>query len=236
MTTVIIPLYEGVTQLDFTGPHQMLSLAPGTRVVAASLGGKKIRANGLTFEDLEDLSGIDQCDVLLVPGGRGCLDAIENERFLAKIRQLAATASFPTSVCTGSLILAAAGILNGRRSACHWAWRHMLTAFGAIPDPGRIVRDGNILTGGGVTAGIDFSLALIAEIMGSDVAQTIQLQIEYAPQPPFDSGSPEVAPASIFKALKEHMEPQFALYEKRIEVAASRLRGQEQIGPAIVKI
>jgi hypothetical protein len=102
-----------------------------------------------------------------------------------------------TSVCTGSLILGAAGLLEGRRAACHWAWRDFLPLFGAIPDSGRVVRDGNILTGGGVTAGIDFALTLAAELAGKTIAQSIQLGLEYAPAPPFDAGRPDIAPAEI---------------------------------------
>jgi hypothetical protein len=126
-------------------------------------------------------------DVLCIPGGLGCIPAIENERFLSAIRRIADKARYVTSVCTGSLILGAAGLLHGRRAACHWAWRDMLTAFGATPDDGRVVRDGNIITGGGVTAGVDFALLLIAELWGTDAAQSVQLLLEYAPAPPFDA-------------------------------------------------
>ena len=117
--------------------------------------------------------------------------------FLAAIRRLAAGARYLTSVCTGSLILAAAGLLEGRRATCHWAWRDMLPLFGAIADPARVVRDGNLITGGGVTAGIDFALTLIAELAGDEVAQSVQLSLEYAPAPPFDAGRPDMAPAEI---------------------------------------
>src|ERR1700730_9957106 len=160
--TVVVPVYNGVTQLDFTGPHQFLSRTPDLHVRVASLDGQPVTADRLTFSNLEDLSAIKSCDVLLVPGGGGCLAAIENDVFLKEIARLGATARYLTSVCTGSLILGAAGFLTGRRAACHWAWRELLPVFGAIVDEDRIVRDGNILSGGGVTAGIDFVLALIA--------------------------------------------------------------------------
>ena len=199
--SVVVPVYDGVTQLDFTGPHQFLSRTPDVQVRAASLEGRPVTADRLTFSNLEDLGAIASCDVLLVPGGGGCLNAIENDRFLEEIARLGATARYLTSVCTGSLILGAAGFLRGRRAACHWAWRELLPLFGAIVDEGRVVRDGNILSGGGVTAGIDFVLALIAELRGPRVAEMVQLGLEYAPQPPFDSGRPDTAPAEVVEAV-----------------------------------
>ena len=198
--SVVVPVYDGVTQLDFTGPHQFLSRTPDVQVRVASLDGRPVTAD-LTFSNLEDLGAIAACDVLLVPGGGGCLNAIENDRFLAEIVRLGATARYLTSVCTGSLILGAAGFLHGRRAACHWAWRDLLPLFGAIVDEGRVVRDGNILSGGGITAGIDFVLALIAELRGPRVAEMVQLRLEYAPQPPFNSGRPDTAPAEVLQAV-----------------------------------
>lgn len=168
MTTILIPLYEGVTHLDFTGPHELLTSVPGTEVIVASMGGLPIDSHGLTFSNLADLNTVEHCDVLCVPGGLGCVEAIENDAFLCAIRRLAGTADYVTSVCTGSLILGAGGLLEGRRATTHWAWRDMLADFGAIPEDGRVVRDGNIITGGGVTAGIDFALTIIAELRGAD--------------------------------------------------------------------
>ena len=199
--SVVIPVYDGVTQLDFTGPHQFLSRTPDLHVRVASLGGEAVTADRLTFSNLEDLTVIKSCDVLLVPGGGGCINAIENDRFIKEIARLGATARYLTSVCTGSLILGAAGLITGRRAACHWAWREFLPVFGAVVDEGRIVRDGNILSGGGVTAGIDFVLALIAELRGSRAAEMVQLGLEYAPQPPFNSGRPDTAPAEVLEAV-----------------------------------
>ena len=124
--SVVVPVYDGVTQLDFTGPHQFLSRTPDVQVRVASLDGRPVTADRLTFSNLEDLGAIAACDVLLVPGGGGCLNAIENDRFLEEIARLGATARYLTSVCTGSLILGAAGFLRGRRAACHWAWRELL--------------------------------------------------------------------------------------------------------------
>jgi len=141
---------------------------------------------------------------------------------LAEIRRLAAGARYVTSVCTGSLVLGAAGLLRGKRAACHWGWRELLTLFGATPDGGRVVRDGNIVTGGGVTAGIDFALTLVAEMAGAETAQMIQLGIEYAPAPPFNAGSPDVAPPGI---LAEMQRRNAAASHRRasVEAAAARL-------------
>ncbi len=198
---IVFALYPGVTHLDFTGPHQVLCHLPGARTVAASAKGGEITADGLTFAGLTPLAEIVACDILCVPGGFGCVEAMEDPIYMAEIRRLAAGARYVTSVCTGSLILGAAGLLQGRRAACHWAWRDLLAAFGAIPDAGRVVRDGPVITGGGVTAGIDFALALAAEIAGPTIAQAIQLNLEYAPAPPFASGRPETAPPEVLKLV-----------------------------------
>src|SRR5579872_2617842 len=158
--TIVFALYPGVTQLDFTGPHQVFSRLPGARVVTASKDGGEIETDGLRFSGLERLADVAGCDVLCLPGGPGATAAALDRAFLGEVRRLAAGARYVTSVCTGSLVLGAAGLLKGRRAACHWAWRDLLVPFGAIPDPGRVVRDGNIVTCAGVTAGIDFALTL----------------------------------------------------------------------------
>ncbi len=198
---IVVPLYDGVTHLDFTGPHQFFARAPDVETIVASVGAKPVRGDGLVFAELADLEAIERCEVLCVPGGGGCTAAMADPAFLAATRRLALGARYITSVCTGSLILGAAGLLKGKRAACHWAWRDMLKEFGAIPDPARIVRDGNIITGGGVTAGIDFALVLIAELFGSETAQAVQLILEYAPAPPFASGRPETAPQAVLEAV-----------------------------------
>ena len=201
MTQIVFALYPGVTQLDFTGPHQFFCRLPGAKVRVACESGEPIVTDGLTFAGLERLADIEACDVLCVPGGFGTTDAMQNAAFMAQIKRLAAGAKYVTSVCTGSLILAAAGLLVGKRAACHWAWRDQLSLFGAIPDPARVVRDGNIFTGGGVTAGIDFALTLAAELAGDEIAQGIQLGLEYAPAPPFQSGRPETAPPQVLERI-----------------------------------
>ena len=225
--TIVFTLYPGVTHLDFTGPHQVLCRLPGARTVAASVEGGSIEADGLTFAGLERLADVPSCDILCVPGGLGCTDAMVDPLFMAQIRRLAAGARYVTSVCTGSLILGAAGLLKGRRAACHWAWRDLLTEFGAIPDPARVVRDGNVFTGGGVTAGIDFALTLVAEIAGPEFAQGVQLGMEYAPAPPFNAGRPENAPPQIVAQVKARMDA--ALGERS---AAVRRAAESLVTPA----
>ena len=222
---IVFALFPGVMQLDFTGPHEVFASLPGAEVIGASAEGGTIESsNGLTFTGLRRLADIPECDVVCVPGGRGATDnAIADPVFLAELRRLAATARYVTSVCTGSLVLGAAGLLRGRRAASHWAWRDLLDAFGATPDPARIVRDGNVITGGGVTAGIDFALAVVAELAGPETAQAIQLQIEYAPAPPFDAGSPETAPAAVLARVGERNAAMAARRREQVAAAAARL-------------
>ncbi|OYU16261.1 MAG: thiamine biosynthesis protein ThiJ [Alphaproteobacteria bacterium PA4] len=206
--TIVFPLYPQLTQLDFTGPFQFLSRLPGARTIVASAQGGEIEAEGgMVFGRTTRLADIASCDILCVPGGFTATEAALDPDFLPHIRRLGLSARYITSVCTGSLILGAAGLLVGKRAACHWHWRHLLSEFGAIPDPGRVVRDGNIFTGGGVTAGIDFALTLVAEIAGDDYAQTLQLGLEYAPAPPFSAGRPETAPPAILAAYEARMAP-----------------------------
>ena len=198
---IVIPLYPDVTHLDFTGPHQVLGRAPNVEIIVASLGGVDMLADGLTFTGLADLAQIERCDMICVPGGLGTAEAMLDETFVREVRRLGAGARYITSVCTGSLILAAAGFLSGKRAACHWASRDLLSQFGAIPDDRRVVRDGNIITGGGVTAGIDFAFVVLAELAGEDYAKAVQLSLEYAPSPPFNSGRPELASPEILEMV-----------------------------------
>jgi transcriptional regulator GlxA family with amidase domain len=222
---IVFALFPGVTQLDFTGPHEVFSNLPGASVILASAEGGTIEATGgMTFGGLRRLAEIPECDVVCVPGGRGSTDnAIRDDVFLGELRRLAAAARFVTSVCTGSLVLGAAGLLRGKRAATHWAWRDLLAPFGAIADSARVVRDGNVITGGGVTAGIDFALSVVAELAGPETAQEIQLQIEYAPAPPFDAGSPETAPFAIAAHARERIATFAPQRRAAVEAAAARL-------------
>jgi cyclohexyl-isocyanide hydratase len=203
MVHIVFPLYPGITQLDFTGPYEVFCRLPGVRVSVASLDGGALRTeHGLTFSGMERLADVRDCTLLCVPGGVD-QSAAMTETFFVELRRLASQATYITSVCNGSLLLGAAGLLRGKRSACHWSVRPLLAQYGALADLGRVVRDGNIITGGGVTAGIDFALTVAAEIAGPTVAQTIQLLLEYAPAPPFNAGRPETAPAEVLRAFGE---------------------------------
>jgi len=218
-------LFPGLTQLDFTGPHTVFHRIPGAEMIVASAAGGPITSDGgLVFAGTTRLADIPRCDLLFVPGGVAATEAALDEAYLAELRRLAATATYVTSVCTGSLILGAAGLLQGKRAACHWAWRHMLPLFGAIPDPARVVRDGDTITGGGVTAGIDFALVVAAEIAGDTVAQAIQLGIEYAPAPPFDAGRPETAPPEVLAIIERRNAAILPVRLAQAEEAAARLR------------
>jgi putative intracellular protease/amidase len=225
MLTIVIALYPGVTHLDFTGPHQVLVRTPDSQVLTASLGGRDIEAEGLTFARLAALEAIPRCDVLLVPGGLGTIEAMADAAFVGEIRRLAAGARYVTSVCTGSLILAAAGLVRGKRTACHWAWRELLEPFGAVVSTARVERDGNLVTGGGVTAGLDFAFVLLAELAGETYAQAVQLALEYAPDPPFQAGRPELAPADVRAAVEARMG---SLVGDRLAVAEAAARRLEQ--------
>jgi cyclohexyl-isocyanide hydratase len=226
---IVFALFPGVTQLDFTGPHEVFSSLPGASVILASTEGGAIEATGgMTFAGLRRLDEIPECDVVCVPGGRGATDnAIRDDAFLRELRRLAATARFVTSVCTGSLVLGAAGLLRGKRAATHWGWRDLLAPFGAIADPARVVRDGNIITGGGVTAGIDFALSVVAELAGPETAQAIQLRIEYAPAPPFNAGLPETAPPEILARVRGALVGMAAQRRGAVEAAAARLAASQ---------
>ena len=218
-------LFPGLTQLDFTGPHTVLHRIPGAQMIVASAAGGPVESDGgLVFAGTTRLADIERCDLLFVPGGIAATEAALDVAYIAELKRLAATAKYVTSVCTGSLVLGAAGLLRGKRAACHWAWRHMLPLFGAIPDPGRVVRDGNVITGGGVTAGIDFALVIAAEIAGDTVAQAIQLAIEYAPTPPFDAGRPETAPPEVLAIIEQRNAAILPLRLAQAREAASRLR------------
>jgi transcriptional regulator GlxA family with amidase domain len=202
--SIVFPIFAGATQLDFTGPYQVLVRTPGTQIAVASLGGKPIEATGLTFSNLSALEKIEEGTVLCVPGG-GVGDALQNADLVGHIRRLGLRAKYVTSVCTGSLVLGAAGLIKGKRAACHWAYRDLLEHFGAIPDAARVVRDGNVISGGGVTAGIDFAFTLAAELTDITTAQAVQLGLEYAPAPPFEAGRPDIAPPDVLRRVQERV-------------------------------
>jgi cyclohexyl-isocyanide hydratase len=222
--TLVFPLYAGLTHLDFTGPHQFLCRIPGARVVLASEAGGEIEGeHGMVFARTSRLADVERCDLICVPGGFTATSIALNEAYLSQVRRLAAGARYVTSVCNGSLILGAAGLLVGKRAACHWQWRHLLSDFGAIPDARRVVRDGNVITGGGVTAGIDFALTVVAEIAGEEFAQALQLGLEYAPAPPFNSGDPATAAPHLVAALNARLAAKLELGSAQVREAAYKL-------------
>jgi transcriptional regulator GlxA family with amidase domain len=222
--TVVFAIYPKVTQLDFTGPFEVFWRLPNAEcVLASSTGGDLTADGGITFTKVRRLADIERCSLLCVPGGFGTIEALDDQEFLSQLRRLAGMARFVTSVCTGSLLLGAAGLLRGKRAASHWAWRETLSAFGATPDSGRVVRDGNVITGGGVTAGIDFALEVMNEVAGPEYSQVTQLSMEYAPQPPFNSGRPELAPAGVLAKTQERYERVREAREAAVARAAARL-------------
>ncbi len=190
-------LFPNVTQLDLTGPAQVLSRLGNATVDLVAKTREPVSTDaGFALLPTATFTDAAQPDILCVPGGFGTQDAMEDEATMAWVRHAAVAATWVTSVCTGSLLLGAAGLLRGYRATSHWASHHHLAAFGAIPVHERVVFDRNRVTGGGVTAGIDFGLALTAAIRGEDHARLVQLSLEYDPAPPFDSGSPERADAA----------------------------------------
>ena len=221
---IVEAIYPGMTQLDFTAPHTVFSRIPNAETLVASEPGGEIESEGgLVFARTRRLADIDRCDLIFFPGGLAATAVINDAAFMAEARRLAAGARYLTSVCTGSLILAATGLIAGRRAACHWAWRDLLKLFGVVPDPSRVARDGDVITGGGVTAGLDFALTVAAELAGADFAQALQLNLEYAPAPPFDAGRPETAPAAILAMVRKRMETILPQRTAEAEAAAARL-------------
>lgn len=192
-------LFPGLTQLDLTGPAQFLSRLPGARVDLVWESREPVPSDaGFSILPTASFGDVPTADILCVPGGIGVAEVIDNPAALDWVRQVGEDAQWVTSVCTGSLILGAAGLLRGYKATTHWAWHDLLSLFGAEPVHARHVIDRNRATGGGVTAGIDFALALIREIAGEEHARMVQLSLEYDPAPPLDAGSPAKAgPAAV---------------------------------------
>lgn len=217
-------LFPGLTQLDMTGPAQFLSRMPGAKMdlVWKSLDPVMTDA-GFAIVPTATFADLPTVDILCIPGGIGVADVMNDDEAMAWIRAVGTEAQWVTSVCTGSLILGAAGLLKGYKATSHWAWHHHLALFGAEPVKARTVFDRNRVTGGGVTAGIDFALALIAAVSGEGVAKTLQLGLEYDPAPPFDTGSPEKAGDAIVSAYATAVSASFPAREEEIKAAALRL-------------
>ena len=190
-------IFPDLTQLDFTGPLQVLSRLPQSAIHIVAKSGVPVPSDcGLGFVPTRTFANCPPLDLLCVPGGSyGVVQAIGDRETIEFVRRQAGAAKYVTSVCTGAFILGVAGLLRGRRATTHWAFIDLLPLVGATHAKARVVKDGNVITAGGVTSGIDFGLTVAAEIAGETTARTIQLGIEYDPAPPFDSGHPDRAPA-----------------------------------------
>ncbi|MCQ2993467.1 DJ-1/PfpI family protein [Pseudomonas syringae] len=217
-------VFPKVQQLDLTGPYDVFASTPG---VTVHLIWKDLEAlhssTGLQLQPTQTFADCPPLDVLCIPGGQGIDPLLEDEQTLAFIREQARTVKYLTSVCTGALVLGAAGLLKGKRATTHWASHELLESFGAIAVHERVVRDGNLMTGGGVTAGIDFALTLVGELFGEVQAQTVQLQLEYAPAAPFNAGHPSTAPAEVLALARERLRQSIA--QRRAIVARVAAQG-----------
>jgi cyclohexyl-isocyanide hydratase len=221
-----IVLFPRVTQLDFTGPLQVFSSVPDAQVHLIWKRIEPVTSDSvMTITPTISFTDCPQLDVICVPGGFGTDDAINDEEILAFLRKQAEGAKYITSVCTGSLVLGAAGLLKGYRAATHWTAMEYLSAFGAIPTKTRVCVDRNRVTGGGVTAGIDFALTLVSLLRDRQTAEAIQLRLEYNPAPPFNAGSPDTAPPEILALMNERIAPAQARRVEKIGRAAARLTG-----------
>ncbi|ALJ14355.1 DJ-1/PfpI family protein [Sphingopyxis macrogoltabida] len=200
---IVFLLFPGITQLDFTAPAQALSRMPGATLAGAAATIAPIATDsGFSILPTHDFASCPQADILCVPGGHGVAEALGDAATIDFIARQAAGARSTTSVCTGAFLLGRAGLLAGKRATTHWGYTHLLPLVGAEPVAGRVVEDGNIVTSGGVTSGLDFALTLIARLQGDTVAQAIQLAIEYDPAPPFTGGHPDRTPAAVTAGLK----------------------------------
>ncbi|EPE98999.1 DJ-1/PfpI family protein [Rhizobium grahamii] len=227
-------IFPGITQLDFTGPFEVLSRlgtppslsVPSkfpdvkTHVVAKTL--QPVSSDrGLAFLPTDTFETCPALDLLCVPGGSGLMEALADSELVDFVGRQGRQATYVTSVCIGAFLLGAAGLLKGRRATTHWAYVDLLPLVGAIHEEGRIVRDGNVVTSGGVTAGIDFAFSVVAEVAGPEVAQAIQLGIEYDPSPPFDAGHPDKASAAATSLMVQRNESSHTAIRKALEKRAA---------------
>src|SRR5437762_4266128 len=213
-------LFPNQTQLDFTGPLQVLHRLPdSTTHIVAKTRDPVPSDCGLSLVPTTTFAECGQLDLLCVPGGFGVSGAIADAATIDFVRRQGGRAKYVTSVCTGAFVLGVAGLLQGRRATTHWAYTGLLPMVGATYEKARVVRDGNVFTGGGVTAGIDFALTVAAELAGDEVAQRIQLSIEYDPAPPFASGHPEHAPAAVREQMTERFGTRLATFRGELQRA-----------------
>ena len=206
---IAILVFEKLTALDAIGPYEVLSRIPGVELsfVAKQAGPLRTDTGRLGIEADVAIADLTEPDVVVIPGGEGNRPLLHDEEVLDWVRAVHESSRWTTSVCTGSLVLGAAGVLEGVRATSHWAYLEALEAYGATPVAERVVRDGKVMTAAGVSAGIDMALTLAAELTHEDVARTIQLGIEYDPQPPFDSGSPGKAKPELVELIRSLEKP-----------------------------
>jgi cyclohexyl-isocyanide hydratase len=217
-------LFPNLTQLDFTGPLQVLHRLPQSETHIVAKTRDPVPSDcGLSLVPTTTYAACPPLDLVCVPGGFGVSGAIADAATIDFVRRQGERAKYVTSVCTGAFVLGVAGLLRGRRATTHWAYTGLLPMVGATYQPGRVVRDGNVFTGGGVTAGIDFALTVAAELAGAEVAQRIQLSIEYDPAPPFAAGRPERAPDPVRAQLGSFYDKRLATFRGELEQA---LQGQ----------
>ncbi len=217
-------VFPRITALDIVGPFEVLARIPGARIhwIWKTLE-PVVSDAGLPLQPTVDFASCPRLDVICVPGGPGANALLEDDAVLDFLRARAPEVRLLTSVCVGSLVLGAAGLLRGRRAACHWLSRDMLREFGAIPDPARIVTDGNHISGSGVTAGLDFAFAVVAALVGEAKAREIQLLLEYDPQPPFRGGTPETADPQTLAGVRTMVAPMIEMRLAAVRRAAAKL-------------
>lgn len=221
-------LFPKLTQLDMTGPYEVLARLPNSEVHLVWKTREPVPSDhGMTILPTTTFESCPALDLICVPGGPGVGPLLSDETVLAFLRRAAAEARYVTSVCTGSLVLGAAGLLQGRKATSHWMSRDLLRSFGAEPMAERVVTDGNLITGGGVTAGIDFALRVAAEVAGAETAQAIQLGIEYDPAPPFDAGSPERARPDLVEDITRRAASRQRERADQVAEAAAALEAAE---------
>jgi transcriptional regulator GlxA family with amidase domain len=203
---IAILLFDRMTALDAIGPYEVLRYIPGVEMMLVGKKAGEVRAGAGTLGLTADkaIADVPEADIVLVPGGTGQVDLMDDAEVHTWLREIDRTSTWTTSVCTGSLVLAAAGLLDGRKATSHWLALDQLPVFGAEPAEQRVVFDGKYVTAAGVSAGIDMALALVNQMAGDTAAQAIQLGLEYDPQPPHDAGSPAKAPAEIVANMREN--------------------------------
>lgn len=217
-------LFDGLTQLDFTGPLQVLNRAPDAAISMIAKSDAPVRTDcGPFILPTHTLETAPDLDLLCVPGGFGVDAVMEDADQLDFVRRQSEHARYVTSVCTGAFILGAAGLLRGKRATTHWRYHEHLAAFGAVPVRERVVQDGRLITGGGVTAGLDFAFSVLSQIAGETFAASVQLGLEYDPHPPLDAGRPERAP----DAVRQAAEARFAPRMQSFNALVARLSAQD---------